>query len=656
MASKYKREPGVSDYMEALATDPDNKKPIPSWLMLNKPTSGRFYDNEARYNRRQTDPNTRIDTNPATYNDYLLRYNNTRIWKGRLPSTASDPRAPFVKEIIRKTDKMRDLNNAIIEKIQSIPLPAESGNYDPVQNIGTFAIKEAMSMPWYITRPALGDFQDYDEPHEQALAAAGIVAGSIPLRAYKAIGNAVVNPAKAIRYMKNKDRVDSFVQTKLDTKEMLDGIGARNVLPDYIENSNMSFPRDKKGPGGYVYIERSKEQNLEDLRYAQKFATEKNYGWNFDLQDMLGIAKSSKRTDAVVKGLIDRHNTYIRGINLKKAEQRGIISGLDQMSEQEINDLARKSLTTTLPEVIGGTMNLPNSVRRSGSALYTSNSDATGISYADFHDNYGFTGIVRPKKLDYTDPDRKKWFEVNSPNYANEITIGLEKSKRPSEIVSQVMTMPDRRKIGTHRDIEYMKSLASGEQVDDLNKIDITNLGNTNINYKKPKRVEDLFDRDGNLILSESEARIIVDDKVKRIMERTDPYYSFILEKYNTQFDKLPEPQKKAIRKNVAEMNRYLKLREALYSDAPYVTGASADIIKAENKRNGYAHYIHLGRKEEELFDLVSMKRITKDNTRNRTRTLHDGEPSRGRTLASILGGSIIPYGMSKKQSEDNKQ
>lgn len=62
-------------------------------------------------------------------------------------------------------------------------------------------------------------------------------------------------------------------------------------------------------------------RNIKDLEEAKKFA--EKFGYNFP-KDIKRISRSDKLTDMTIRGLMSRHNTFVRGVstNFKQIENK----------------------------------------------------------------------------------------------------------------------------------------------------------------------------------------------------------------------------------------------------------------------------------------------------------------------------------------------
>jgi hypothetical protein len=162
----------------------------------------------------------------------------------------------------------------------------------------------------------------------------------------------------------------------------------------------------------------NKTKNLEDLKVTQQFA--KQYGYELP-ENLERIAQSDELTNRTVRGLMDRHNTFVRGVStnwdvlteknpeiLRHLEGKGI----DWKNNPKA---AAEYMATHVPIQTGyGRASLNREVFKKGlDAIYTSNSIPTAEGYT-----YGQGYITKVKKpTDYSSPNRQDWITKNNPEY-----------------------------------------------------------------------------------------------------------------------------------------------------------------------------------------------------------------------------------------------
>jgi len=163
-------------------------------------------------------------------------------------------------------------------------------------------------------------------------------------------------------------------------------------------------------------------KNLEDLNFAKKWA--KQYGYTLP-ENFQRIAQSDELTDRTVRGLANRHNTFVRGVStnwehlgqknpeiLKHIEQQGFNLATDEGSKQ-----AAEYMATHIPINTGyGRFGL----KEGENALYLSNSSPTAEGYT-----YGNGYVVKTKKpTDFSSANRNEWLTNNDFN----VNLGFKNS------------------------------------------------------------------------------------------------------------------------------------------------------------------------------------------------------------------------------------
>jgi len=181
-------------------------------------------------------------------------------------------------------------------------------------------------------------------------------------------------------------------------------------------------------------ISSNTNRNLTDLQVAQKFA--KQYGYQLPA-NLERISQSDILTDRVIKGMMDRHNTFVRGVSTNWDElQKSLVkehgpekgkelwkyitnnfekNGIDYINNPQG---AAEYMATHIPISTGyGRVSLNKEVFNQGlEGLYTSNSIPTAEGYT-----YGqgfITKVKRPTKFSST--NRQDWITQNNPSYRDE--------------------------------------------------------------------------------------------------------------------------------------------------------------------------------------------------------------------------------------------
>lgn len=151
--------------------------------------------------------------------------------------------------------------------------------------------------------------------------------------------------------------------------------------------------------------------NLKDLQAAKKFA--KKYGYELP-SDLERVAQSDELTNRTIRGLMNRHNTFARGVstNWKEIAKKNpqILKNLEQkgfdLSTEEGSKAAAEYMSTTIPSRTGyGRYGL----KPGEDALYLSNSIPTAEGYT-----YGEGYVNKVKRpTNFSSSNRQDWITAN---------------------------------------------------------------------------------------------------------------------------------------------------------------------------------------------------------------------------------------------------
>ncbi|HNQ21352.1 MAG TPA: hypothetical protein PKI46_09850, partial [Bacteroidales bacterium] len=159
-------------------------------------------------------------------------------------------------------------------------------------------------------------------------------------------------------------------------------------------------------------------KNLKDLEYAKNYYSK--YGYSIP-ENLAEIAKDSKLTDEIIQGLVNQHNTFVRGVSTNWDEiakkNPEILRHLEGKGIDYINNpqAAAEYMSTHVPIQTGyGRAGLNENVFREGKdAIYTSNSIPTAEGYT-----YGDGYIVKVKRpTDFSSKNRIDWINSNELDY-----------------------------------------------------------------------------------------------------------------------------------------------------------------------------------------------------------------------------------------------
>jgi hypothetical protein len=163
--------------------------------------------------------------------------------------------------------------------------------------------------------------------------------------------------------------------------------------------------------GSTVDVTGNISKNLEDLNYAKDWA--KQYGYTLP-ENFQRIAQSDVLTDRTLRGLANRHNTFVRGVStnwevlgqknpeiIKHLEGKGFNLGTEEGSKA-----AAEYMATHIPFDTGyGRFGL----KEGEHALYLSNSVPAGEGYT-----YGSGYVVKAKRpTDFSSANRQDWLTAN---------------------------------------------------------------------------------------------------------------------------------------------------------------------------------------------------------------------------------------------------
>lgn len=207
----------------------------------------------------------------------------------------------------------------------------------------------------------------------------------------------------------------------------LGGIGARTtgqfvnnvVNPAAGLNFRGAVPKKPPGSGNVAPVVNT-ARNLEDLKAAQQFAQQYGYELPTNIER---IAQSNQLTDRTIRGMMDRHNTFVRGVstNWEELGKRNpeILRHLEgkgfDLSTKEGTKQAAEYMATHIPINTGyGRASLNTEVFDKGlQGLYTSNSIPTAEGYT-----YGQGFITKAKRpTNYSSFNRQDWITQNNPQY-----------------------------------------------------------------------------------------------------------------------------------------------------------------------------------------------------------------------------------------------
>jgi len=421
-------------------------------------------------------------------------------------------------------------------------------------------------------------------------------------------------------------------------------------------------------------------KNLKDLEYAKNYYSK--YGYSIP-ENLAEIAKDSKLTDEIIQGLVNQHNTFVRGVSTNWDEiakkNPEILRHLEGKGIDYINNpqAAAEYMSTHVPIQTGyGRAGLNENVFREGKdAIYTSNSIPTAEGYT-----YGDGYIVKVKRpTDFSSKNRIDWINNNKLDYFED-----DLKTAPKEIKDKFLKLTEERYIKEiepkyfdkngnwkngkvlQRELNYDNWVIeqevrqelglSVEKQYDLLKTEGSNktyLEKINDNIIVP---EQFLDRIGVPESSKIMTQIAKDvgkiynpklikleeniskirrqypkDMVSKKRFGIDDYK--IEDKYNKLLNELKSTREESILKVKEQQLKYLKDN---YKDKL-------------NEVDRYAHYLHVGKVGDKLLEPIEAIRITPDIWKNKSRA-HTNVFSKG-----LSAGSLIPFYLYLQSQNQNK-
>lgn len=445
------------------------------------------------------------------------------------------------------------------------------------------------------------------------------------------------------------------------------GMDALNVFPNETAglfnkgyqklrpNIKSSFRPSEKGLQNIETIPDQTAKNLEDLQYAKE-----KFGNRYTIPENLErIAKSKVLTDRTIRGLVNRDNTFVRGVstNWKELEKYSP-SALEHLKKVGIDysknpKQAAEYMATHIPPQTGyGRAGMKSDMFNANlDGLYTSNSKATAEGYT-----YGDGYIVKVKKpTDFSSTNRQEWIEKNKVNYIepkrlsqsdvnkldefkmnnNDIMNSYHK-KRYEEAIPDIKKAEDAKDWLKKQQIE-MAWAKKAE--DDFNKYAAEQTGldkklGFNIDYKP-----------GDIIKTSAKKTISpkqlgVGDKninIRKIHEE-------ILPKLD-----LSAVKRLNLESDLGDLAGELK-QTGLKS--PEIAEKLKSYL-VDKYNNPYAHYIHLGNPGQKIFEPISSTEMNLFNYKNKSRA-HTGTYSKGLSAAA-LAAPIVGNFLSQQEETPKK-
>jgi len=422
-------------------------------------------------------------------------------------------------------------------------------------------------------------------------------------------------------------------------------------------------------------------ENLKHLEYAKNYYS--NYGYHIP-ENLAEIAKNSKLTDEIIQGLVNQHNTFVRGVSTNWDEiakkNPDILRHLEGKGIDYINNpqAAAEYMSTHVPIQTGyGRVGLNENVFREGKdAIYTSNSIPTAEGYT-----YGDGYIVKVKRpTDFSSKNRIDWINNNKLDYFED---GLKTASK--EIKDKFLKLTEERYIKeiepkyfdkngnwknrkvSQRDLDYDNWKMEQEVRQQLG-LPVEKSHNL---LKTEHSNKSYLEQINNDMLTGEQFldRIGVPGSTKKMTEIAKE----VGKKYNPKLIKLEEEifdiRRKYPKDNVTKKRFGLNDSkiEAKYNDLLHKLKSTREelILKVKqqqlkylkdnygdklNEVDRYAHYLHIGTPGQKLLEPIEAIRITPDIWKNKSRA-HTNVFSKG-----LSAGSLIPFYLYLQSQNQNEQ
>jgi len=370
-------------------------------------------------------------------------------------------------------------------------------------------------------------------------------------------------------------------------------------------------------------------KNLEDLIYAKEWG--KEYGYNLP-ENLQRIAESDELTNRTIRGMMNRHNTFVRGVstNWEHIEKTNpqILRHLEGKGIDWKNNpkAAAEYMATHVPIQTGyGRADLNNEVFNQGlDGIYTSNSIPTAEGYT-----YGQGYITKVKKpTDFSSTNRQDWITKNNPAYYdNFLPSAKEFSPKDLEKVTS-KDLDDALVQGRISYEEQLKIKKYFEEVRDYKQ-----------QLKKDYRIDDNYVDDGNdknfdlyldaLNFSKERIaqRVFKEDYANKLLRTERAPTSNSIFHTNKIIDKFLSKKGKNVWTSIEGSPEGEQLYQNIINiqkNNPENNDAVLEYLKQNypdfDPIDRYSHYIHLGTPGTKLLDPVKSWEITPETWKNTSR------------------------------------
>ncbi len=418
----------------------------------------------------------------------------------------------------------------------------------------------------------------------------------------------------------------------------------------------------------------SRKTNLDDLMYAKKVYGPLGYQIPENLER---ISQSDLLTDRTIRGLVNRDNSFYRGVNVdlealkqrlinksnsfkqfNKNPQEDPLSKFDNLIAElrsaniDPNDSEEvaKYMATHIPGETGAGrfgVDMDQLAKKGLDALYTSNSLGTAEGYT-----YGKGYIVKAKKpTDFSSSNRRAWINNNVPdiqtgdNYklrtfsSKPISWKTEYEKLDQDVINNY-----REKLGYERLVKEFPEILSDERhtwesiVPEMQQINdrrnqLRQIADEEQEIARARYEDDAFTTKDRLNRFEGRFDLNNTPRYQRIIKRlTSP--SFIKDVFmDAYYDK-----------KLGDIN---KINSKAWKEASVIPWLERypDLANAIPEVNPYAHYIHIGKPGQKVLEPMSVQKISPETWINKSRG-HQGQYSRQATRREFGGEYDAPQYM----------
>jgi len=397
-------------------------------------------------------------------------------------------------------------------------------------------------------------------------------------------------------------------------------------------------------------------RNLEDLQAAKNFAQQ--YGYELP-ENLERISQSDELTNRTIRGMMNRHNTFVRGVSTNwdvLAEKNPEIlrhlegKGFD-LSTKEGTQAAAEYMATHIPIQTGyGRASLNTTVFDRGmDGLYTSNSIPTAEGYT-----YGQGYITKVKRpTDFSSTNRQNWINVNNPSYHNDRLQNFHTYSVDDNDITPLLTGYDS-EINIYNKIKAAKG--DPEKLNDYKKFLIADMEddlsfairNPKMHGGNPAEISKKIEDIKKLDFTKLKIKIDDDTNIPSLL-RTERAKSVDYNNpfsFNSRLNEFIESKGK----NPMSTTPGTAEGEKLYQDIINLQKSNLtdnklviDYLRQNHpdffEPNKYAHYIHLGTPGEKVLQPIKSWEITPEIWKNKSRA-HTNKYTK--KLSALEEGGVI--------------